>query len=111
MPGCIDDIFKAGGFDEQVLAAGKHLVMNQRMRTPEVLAEVIDGSTNLRQFDLILASQRIQDMRFGEVAERQSRVRRIGEFDHATILNRRRERDESSRTGAQRITSEARSVA
>jgi hypothetical protein len=44
--------------------------MNQGMRTPEVLAEVVDGATNLRQLDLVLAPQRIQDMRFGEVAER-----------------------------------------
>jgi len=50
--GCIDHILDARGFNEQVLAVREHLVMNQRMRTPEALAEVIDGSTNLRQLDL-----------------------------------------------------------
>jgi hypothetical protein len=69
--GCIDHILEARGFNEQVLAVREHLVMNQRMRTPEVLAEVIDGSTNLRQLDLVLAPQRVQDMRFREVAKRQ----------------------------------------
>jgi hypothetical protein len=44
-------------------------MMNQGVWTPEVLAEVIDGATNLRQLDLVLASQRVQDVRFGEVAE------------------------------------------
>jgi len=47
-----------------------------------VLAEITDGSTNLRQFDLVLPSQCVQNMRFGQVAERQPRVRRISEFDH-----------------------------
>src|SRR5436190_6819211 len=79
--GCIDDILEARSFHEQVLAVREHLVMNHGMRTPEALAEVIDGTTNLRQLNLVLASQRVQDMRFGEVAERQSRVRRIREFD------------------------------
>lgn len=54
--------------------------MNQGVRTPEVLAEVIDGATNLRQLDLVLASQR-EDVRFGKVAEREPGVRRICEFD------------------------------
>ena len=78
--GCVDYILEARGFNEQVLAVREHLVMNQRMRTPEVLAEVIDGSTNLRQLDLVLTPQRVQDMRFGEVAERQPGVRRIREL-------------------------------
>jgi hypothetical protein len=57
-------------------------MVDQGMRTPEVLAEVIDGATNLRQLDLILTSQRIEDMRFREVAERQPRLGWIREFDH-----------------------------
>jgi hypothetical protein len=56
--------------------------MNQGMRTPEVLAEIAHGSTNLRQFDLVLASQCIQDMGFSEVAERQPRTRRIRKLDN-----------------------------
>jgi hypothetical protein len=78
---CIDHLLEARGFNEQVLAVGEHLVRNQGMWTLEVLAEVIDGSTNLRQLDLVLASKRVQDMRFGEVAERQPEIRRICEFD------------------------------
>jgi hypothetical protein len=45
--------------------------MNQGVRTPEVLAEIADGATNLRQLDLVLASQRVEDVRFGKVAERE----------------------------------------
>ena len=50
--GCIDHIPEACGFNEQVLAVREHLVMNQGVRTPEVLTEVVDGATNLRQLDL-----------------------------------------------------------
>ena len=80
--GCIDHVLEAGGFDEQVPAIREHLVMNQGMLRPELPAKVFDGITNLLQLDLILASQRVQDMGFGEVAERQSRVRRISEFNN-----------------------------
>jgi len=55
--------------------------MNQWVGTAEVLAEVIDGATNLRQLDLVLASQRVEDVRFGKVAEREPGVRPISEFD------------------------------
>src|ERR1700754_226613 len=82
MSRCIDHIIEARGFDEQVLAIREHLVMDQGMRTLEALAQITDGSTNLRQFDLILTSQRIQDMRFSKVAERQPRTLWIREFDH-----------------------------
>jgi hypothetical protein len=75
-----DHILEASGFNEQVLAVPEHLVMNQRMRTPETLAEVIDRSTNLRQLDLALAPERIQDVGFGEVAERQASVGGVGEI-------------------------------
>jgi hypothetical protein len=33
--------------------------MNQGMRIPEVLTQVTDGSTNLRQLNLVLAAQRV----------------------------------------------------
>jgi hypothetical protein len=56
-------------FNEQVLAVREHLVMDQRMRTPKVLAEIPHSSTNLWQFHLELASQRMQDVRFGQIAE------------------------------------------
>jgi hypothetical protein len=45
--GCIDHL-EAGGFNEQVLAVRQHLVMNKGMPAPEMLTQVIDGSTNLR---------------------------------------------------------------
>jgi hypothetical protein len=54
--------------------------MNQRMRIPEVLTQVIDRSTNLRQLHLVLTAQRVEDVRFGEVVKRQSRTRPIREF-------------------------------
>jgi hypothetical protein len=79
--GCIDHVLEARGFNEQVLAVREHLVMDQGMRIPEVLTQVTDGSTNLRQLNLILATQRVQDMGFGEVVERQPRASRIREFD------------------------------
>jgi hypothetical protein len=69
VPGCIDHILEARGFNEKVFAVREHLMVNQRMLSPEVLAQVIDGTPDLRQFDLILAPQGVQDMRFGEVAE------------------------------------------
>ena len=80
--GCIDHILEARGFNEEVLAVREHLVMNERMLSPEVFAKVIEGTTNLRQLDLVLTAQRVQDMRFREIAERQSRTCRIGEFDN-----------------------------
>jgi hypothetical protein len=46
-----------------------------------MLAQIIHCSTNLRQLDLVLAPERVQNVRFGEIAERQSRVRRIGELN------------------------------
>src|SRR5262245_13318732 len=81
VPRRIDDIFEAGSFDEKVLAVREHLVMNQRMSTAEMLAQIIHCSTNLRQLDLVLAPERVQNVRFGEIAERQSSVRRIGELN------------------------------
>jgi hypothetical protein len=52
------------------------------MGIPEMLAEGVDRSTNLRQLDLVLAPERVQDVRFGEVAERQPRAGRIGQLNH-----------------------------
>jgi hypothetical protein len=54
--------------------------MDQGMRIPEVLTQVTNGSTNLRQLNLILAAQRVEDVRFGEIVERQPRARRIRKF-------------------------------
>jgi hypothetical protein len=71
VPRRIDDILDARGFNEQVVPVRKHLVMNKGMGAPEMLAEVVDRSANLRQLDLVLSPQRVQNMRFGEVAERQ----------------------------------------
>jgi hypothetical protein len=51
------------------------------MGSPEMLAEVVDRSTNLWQLDLVLSPKRVQDMRFGEIAERQPRVSPIGKFN------------------------------
>jgi hypothetical protein len=51
------------------------------MRFPDVLTQVTNGSTNLRQLNLVLAAQRVQDMGFGKVVERQPRARRIRKFD------------------------------
>jgi hypothetical protein len=81
MSGCIH-VLDARGFNEQELAVRERLVMDHGVLSPEMFAEIIDGSTNLRQLNFVLASQRVQDMRFGEVAERQPRVRGIREFDN-----------------------------
>jgi hypothetical protein len=81
VPGCIDHILEAGRFNEQVFAIGEHLVVHQRMLGPKVLAQVVDGAPNLRQLDLILSPQGVENMRFGEVVERQPGILGISEFD------------------------------
>lgn len=81
VPGGVDHVLEARSFDEEVRAIGQHLVMHQRMLGPKLLTEVAHGPPNLRQFHPVLSPQRIEDVRFGQVVERQPCLERIRERD------------------------------
>jgi hypothetical protein len=79
---CVNHILQTRCLDEQMPPVGEQLMIDQGMPSLELLTKVGHGSSNLLQLDLVLAAQRVQDMRFGEVAERQPGVRRIRKFDY-----------------------------
>src|SRR5262249_46912305 len=47
VPGCVDHILEARRFNEEVFAVREHLVVNERMLSLEVLAQIIDGTPDL----------------------------------------------------------------
>jgi hypothetical protein len=79
--GRIDHILQSGRFNEEILPIREHLVMHEWMLRSKLLTKVVHSPPNLRQLDLVLSSQRIQDVRLGQIVEGQTRALRISESD------------------------------